>query len=173
MLRRVPFVLGSLAGALAIHAVVVASGARSASAGPTQGDEDGRTRPVRIVTASEDPAQLARFDVAPARSDAQGSLTGVRLTDGPFVVTATHTASVLHLWVVARGADCGAMPTTGDTPGRVIVTGSFSSYQRSHGARVVVRADETLCAANAVGDNAVMLARVNASNDAVSGFRPY
>jgi hypothetical protein len=171
MKSKLTLVLGTLAGALLVHTALVWSGGPTARA---QGSEVVLAHAAtRVLTAETDPAQLERFDVPPAHSDANGALPGVAITDGPFVVTALHTTLVLHLWVVPRGADCGAIGSSRDVPGKLLTSGSHSSYQSASGSRFVVKVGETLCAANGVADNPQLLARANASNDSVSGFRPY
>jgi len=167
-MKKLTIVLAALVGALLVHALLVATSARSARA---------QSEPTRVaaqvVTADTDPSRLDRFDVPPAHTDFNGALPGMPLVDGPFVVTAMHTALVLHLWVVPRGTDCGAIGSTKDAPGRLLTTSSHSTYHSSTGSRFYVKPGETLCAANGVGDNAQMIGRPNASNDTVSGFRPY
>jgi hypothetical protein len=170
MNAKLPIVLGALAGALLVHAGLVATNARAQSA---HGDTEAARSAPHVVTADSDPAQMDRFDVAPVHADSSGALPGVALVDGPFVVTAIHTSLVLHLWVVPRGGDCGAIGSAHDAPGKVLTTGSHSTYHSSTGSRFYVKPGETLCAANGVADNAAMIAHPNASNDSVSGFRPY
>jgi hypothetical protein len=172
MNSKLPVALGALAGAIAVHMALVATTPTAHAQSVHADNEASRTAP-HVVTAETDPAQLERFDVAPVRSDTSGALAGVALVDGPFVVTAIHTSLVLHLWVVPRGAGCGAIGSAHDAPGKVLTTGSHSTYHSSTGSRFYVKPGETLCAANGVADNAQMIAHPNASNDSVSGFRPY
>ncbi len=171
MTSKLTIVLGTLAGALLVHTALVASSGSSANA---QTPEISLPRlPARALTADTDPSQLDRFDVPPAHSDASGALAGTPITDGPFVVTSLHSALVLHLWVVPRGAACGKISGAREAPGKVLTIGSHSTYQSATGSRYVVKDGETLCAANSVADDPSLLARTNASNDAISGFRPY
>jgi hypothetical protein len=166
-MKKLTIVLVALVGALLVHAILVATSARNARA---------QSEPPRVatqvVTADTDPSRLDRFDVPPAHTDSSGALPGTQLVDGPFVVTAMHTALVLHLWVVPRGTDCGAIGSK-DAPGRLLTTSQHSTYHSSTGSRFYVKPGETLCAANGVGDNVAMIAHPNSSNDTVSGFRPY
>ena len=171
MKSKLTIVLGALAGALLVHTALVASSGPSASAQPAEASSSHVL--ARALTADTDPAQIDRFDVPPGHSDAKGELPGTPITDGPFVVTALHTTLVLHLWIVPRGIACGAMSGSREAPGKVLTTGSHSTYQSASGSRFVVKGGETLCAANGVGDNPSLLARTNAANDTVSGFRPY
>ncbi len=104
-----------------------------------------------------------------------------RLTDGPFVLTdILGRTGTVEFYAVKQPNDCFAPFETGygGTGWEVHPDASTvidaASDTRIHGARIIIQADETLCAFSASGSDLPANPEVSTTDKVLwSGFRPY